>query len=129
METFVQILINTGLAALGLYSYALVACRKHIGNWDWEIFWNENYKFWIWAIQIEGIYIIVVSIFPSVELLFAQKIIEYANRIANYEIIPLTEVSESVIKGFAYLLGAWVLSWLVNRGLKKENKIGKQQQK
>jgi hypothetical protein len=125
METFLQILINVGLAALGLYSYALFACRKHIRNFDWGIFWNENYPFWIWAIQVELVYIVIVSIFPSIELLFAQKIIGLANNIADYEIIPLTEVSERVIKGFVYILGSWILSWLVNKGLNKENKIGK----
>lgn len=125
MEIFLKILINVGLAALGLYSYALIACRKHIKSFNWTIFWNENYPFWIWAIQVEMVYIIIVSAFPSIELLFAQRIIGFANKMASFEIIPLTEVSESVIKGFVYILGAWLLSWVVNRGLKKENKIGK----
>lgn len=125
METLGNILINVGLAALGLYSYALIACRKHIRNFDWGIFWRENYPFWIWAIQVEMVYIAIVSIFPSIELLFARKVIGFANNLADYEIIPLTEVSESVIKGFVYILGAWILSWAVNTGLKKGDKIGK----
>lgn len=125
MEVFVQILTNIGLAGLGLYSYALFACRKHIRNFDWNIFWEENYPFWIWAIQVELVYITIVSIFPSIEILFAQKIIGLANNIANFEIVPLTEVSERAIKGFVYILGAWLLSWVVNTSLKKENKIGK----
>lgn len=125
METLVQILINIGLAALGLYSYALIACRKHIRHFDWNVFWAENLPFWIWAIQVELVYITIVSIFPSIELLFAQKIIGLANSIAKFELIPLTEVSERVIKGFVYILGAWILSWVVNTGLKKEYKIGK----
>lgn len=127
METFFQILINIGLAALGLYSYALIACRRHIVNktFKWSVFYQENIIFWIWAVQVELIYIIVVSIFPSIELLFAQKIIGLANRLATFEIIPLSEVSERVVKGFVYILGAWVLSWVVNKGLKKPSKIGK----
>ena len=125
METLVQILINIGLAALGLYSYALIACRKHIRHFDWNVFWAENLPFWIWAIQVELVYITIVSIFPSIELLFAQKIIGLADSIAKFELIPLTEVSERVIKGFVYILGAWILSWVVNTGLKKEYKIGK----
>ena len=43
--------------------------------------------------------------FPSVELLFAQKIISLANRLATFELIPLGEVSEKVTKGFVYILG------------------------
>lgn len=125
METLIQILTNIGLAALGLYAYALAACRKHIWNFDWSIFWKANIPFWIWAVQVELVYIIIMSLFPSIELLFAQKIIGLANSIAKFDIIPLTEVSESVVKGFVYILGAWLLSWVVNKGLKKENKIGK----
>jgi hypothetical protein len=125
MDILSQILVNIGLSALGLYAYALIACRKHIKNFDWKIFWNENIPFWVWAIQVELVYIVIMSIFPSIELLFAQKIIGLVNNIAQYEIIPLSEVSERVTKGFVYIFGAFLLSWVVNKGLKKENKIGK----
>ena len=123
MEVVKQIIINLGLGVLGLWGYGLFSVRKHIANqtFKWSIFYAENWMFWLWALQVQLFYSIVMSIFPNVEPIFAKKIIGWINSLAGFDL----EIPESAMMGFIYVLGAWALSYLVNKGLKKPNKIGK----
>lgn len=62
-----EILINTGLAILGILLFTLVLAQNHIkaGSFDWQRFVSDNAYQWIWSVFTAIVVIVVLAIVPD----------------------------------------------------------------
>lgn len=124
METLTQLGINLVLCLAGLIGYSLWSVRSYIhpSVFDKEIFWNHNKIFWVWAGACQFLYACLMAYLPELETLLAERIIASVKALLNQEF----EISEKLTKTVVYLLLTWQLARLVNKSVKKSDKIGKE---
>ena len=111
---------NVGLCIAGLLGYGLYSVRNHMRDFDWNIFWNHNRTFWVWAILCQLLFAFVMALVPELEDWFAGKLIQIMDAAAGQTL----GIPENLVETVVYLTATWHLSRIANMSVKDDKKIG-----
>lgn len=113
------LVLNLGLTIMGLIGYSLYKVKDHVNkNFKFRIFWSDNIVFWVWAIIAQSLFVVIMTLFPELEIWASEKLIKIIEAIAGQELNLPDGLAPTVI----YLTLTWQLSRLANKGAKE--KIG-----
>lgn len=116
METLLIFLENFLLSLAGLLFYVLWVAREHLYNFNWNIFYNKNKVFWLWAFLVQLLYTIIMSFYTELEQTVAIRLIASLNSLMDTE----WNVNEEITVTIVYLTGTWQLSRFAKRASTKK---------
>lgn len=105
-STFMSFGENFALSIAGLAGYALFVARKFLFDFNWNLFWNANKVFWLWAFLVQLLYSGVMAFYPELEQTIAERIIASTNAFFDTS----WDINKELTVTLVYLTGTWQLS-------------------